>query len=105
LAGNVDNKVAFINRSIVEPNRGVLPSGAHQLCWLTQIKKGRNKRSRMSGRQALYVDWRCEQPEAVKALPTRLSRSFQGLISLTPASMARVDNIDELQPDEWDKTL
>ena len=111
--GMLDNQVAFITGAASGIGAGTARrfahEGAHVVLADVQAEEGQKLQHEIeaSGGQALYVDCDVSRPESVKAAITAAVERFGRLdIVFANAGINGVwTPIDELQPDEWDRTL
>jgi NAD(P)-dependent dehydrogenase (short-subunit alcohol dehydrogenase family) len=110
--GMLDNKVAFITGAASGIGAGTArrfaEEGAHVALADVQAEAGERLRSELValGHQALYVDCDVSNPEAMQqAIDTTVAQLGRLDIVFANAGINGVwAPIDELQPDEWDRT-
>lgn len=111
--GMLDNKVAFITGAASGIGAGTArrfaEEGAHIILADVQAEEGQKLQQELQskGAQALYVECDVSSPEAVKSAIEQAVEKFGRLdIVFANAGINGVwTPIDELQPEEWDKTI
>lgn len=111
--GMLDNKVAFITGGASGIGAGTArrfaQEGAHIVLADVQPEEGEKLRQEIeaAGGQAIYVDCDVSQPEAVqKAIEAAVQKFGRLDIVFANAGINGMwTPIDELQPEEWDKTI